>query len=49
MPSTRRKIAILYADYILSFAVLTAKSKGLGENFKFCMCDPNDVFNMLLK
>ena len=35
--------------YTLLFTTLNAESKCLSENFKFCMCDPYDVFNMLLK
>ena len=31
------------------FVELNAVSKCKGENFRFCMCDPYDVFSMLLK
>ena len=35
--------------YTLLFTALNAEPKCLVENFKFCMCDPYDIFNILIK
>ena len=49
MSFTRREIAKLWAYYTSLFVELNAESKCSGEISKFCMCDPYDVFHMLLK
>ena len=49
MSSTRIKIAILQANYTSLFLELNAESKCVGENFKFWKCEPDDIFNLLLK
>ena len=42
-----KKKAVLWAYYTSLFAELTAESKHLSENFKFCMCDPKDVIKKM--
>ena len=40
---------MLWAYCTSLFEELNAESKCLSENFKLCMCDHYDVFNMLPK